>query len=135
MPKTQSTTARVSDIGAVQDVLDGYRFDFTVELKADDGAVAGTIRMFHEDDWPSALKRNWLPDPEETSNRECDEIERHLFMEEGDEGFTGLLLDLAPFLETPLLVLGAGVVGERYLAESWSVGPGGKEVATVRIDD
>jgi hypothetical protein len=56
--------------------------------------------------------------------------------DEGGHRFLALLRDLAPQLETPLLVLVAirdTTIGVHFWAQAWGVQPGAKEVQTLGI--
>jgi hypothetical protein len=71
-------------------------------------------------------------DESDEDSWEEDEWDRR-HRDEGDNGFLALLRDLAPHLETPLLVLAMeqGFMGAS--AQAWIVQPGAKEVETLGV--
>ncbi len=92
-------------------------------------------------EWPLALHRDQWPDEEEYPDEDSDEAELgetewdKRYEKKGEEGFLALLRDLAPFLETPLMIL---VVGRDHsfstcAAQAWTVRPGRKKVKTLAV--
>jgi hypothetical protein len=134
MAKTQSTTATVSNVGAVCALLDAYVLDVKVEVKADEGGVKGSLRVADDDGWPAAMRRNFLPDPEDGPRQDYEDAERYLLMEHGEHGFAGLLRELAPYLETPLTVLALRRAGGDSWARALTVRPGGAEVEVLQLN-
>jgi hypothetical protein len=142
-----STTAKVNDPQTVRKILDSYALR-GVDIELREEGSGGTLEMaFQEGDpdlseRPLALHRDQWPDEEEyPAEEELDEDELgetewdNRYEEKGEEGFLALLRDLAPCLETPLMIL---VVGKEcftsfYSAQAWTVHPGSKEVTTLRV--
>jgi len=97
--------------------------------------VGTGVLAFLEDEnmlveWPSAVQADQLPagaDDEEQS----DELHKEL----GQQGLTDLLLALAPYLKTPLIIQAASFAsnGEFYDAKEWTVRPGATEVEVKEI--
>lgn len=130
-----SNKARVWDEEALGDVLDAYIWtNVDVSLREEDGKWV--LEMNWVDDayeyclLPFALKRDQLPDHLQDSeikdNDELADFVADLEQEEGFGDFGSLLQDLAPHLETPLMVLWAGKDDCRHTADShaWLVRPG-----------
>jgi hypothetical protein len=85
---------------------------------------------------PVALPRSQWPsgDPDELGEDELGETEwDRAFDEKGAEGYRALLLELAAYLETPLVVL-LGLSDLKHCsARAWIVQPGAKEVETLVV--
>jgi hypothetical protein len=135
MAKTQSTVAKVTDLGAVEAVLDAYAYRFDVELLAAGMLTGGTIRIADAGRWPHAVRRELLPDPEDTAPADYDALEADVFAEHGGDGFVGLLRDLAPLLKSPLTVVALLRAGERCWAQAWTVLPGAAEVQVAELEE
>jgi hypothetical protein len=58
----------------------------------------------------------------------------HALGAKGGEGFLALLRELAPHLETDLLILSASHAEGRCWAEVWYVRPGAKDVQHLKVD-
>jgi hypothetical protein len=85
---------------------------------------------------PVALPRSQWPsgDPDAVGENELDETEwDRAFDDKGAEGYRALLLELAPYLETPLMVLLGLWNLQDGSAQAWSVQPGAKEVETLDV--
>ena len=119
---------------AVQGILQHY--DVRPALQVVTGNEAGTgVLAFLEDEnmlveGPSAVQASQLPagaDDEEQS----DELHKEL----GQQGHADLLLALAPYLKTPLIIQAASFAsnGEFYDAKEWTVRPGATEVEVKEI--
>jgi hypothetical protein len=149
-----STNAKVNDPQTVRKILDSYALR-GVDIELCEEGSGGTLKMaFQEGDpdwwaWPLALHRDQWPDEEQYPDEdqfdedELGEDEDELgetewgkrYEEKGEEGFLALLRDLAPCLETPLMLL---VVGKDhftsfYSAQAWTVHPGSKNVETLDV--
>jgi hypothetical protein len=134
MTKTESTTAVVSNVGAVCALLNSFELDVKVEVKADAGGVKGTIRFADEDGCPAAVPRKLLPDPDEGPIDDYENTRRELLMSDGETFFGVLLLKLSPLLETPLTVLALGSAGGTSWASALTVGPGGEKVEMLELN-
>jgi hypothetical protein len=55
-----------------------------------------------------------------------------LFFENGSEGFVSLLVEIAPYLKAPLIIL-AGDMFVDFIAQTWLVQPGCKDVQTMSV--
>jgi hypothetical protein len=141
-----STKVKVSDHRAVRKILDSYALR-GVEIELHEKGSGGTLELtFQERDpdwveWPLALHRDQWPDEEQHPDEELDEDELgetewdKRYDEKGEEGFLALLRDLAPCLETRLMIL---VVGKDrftsfYSAQAWTVHPRSKQVETLNV--
>ena len=129
MTRTQSTTAVVSNVGAVCALLNTYVLDVQAEVKADEGGVKGTIRFADEDGCPAAVPRDVLPDPEDGRPQDYEEAVSQLLETQGEECFARLLLALSPHLETPLAVLALLRAAGTSRARTWRVQPDGEKPA------
>jgi hypothetical protein len=130
-----STNARVRDPAKVCAILDSYRVQ-GVEIMLAKEYPAWTLFMALENEElemvyrPQALHRDqWLKESE-GSDYEWDKR----FDEQGEEGFLRLLRELAPQLDTPLLLLAVTQAKPMGDARAWSVQPGAKEVQTLTIE-
>ena len=70
-----------------------------------------------------------MPDDEEW----YEEVEKR-FDEEGAEGFLALLRELAPHLETPLVILWGAELWRDFSTKAWIVQPGAREVEILDVD-
>src|SRR5262245_59020039 len=125
---------------AVQGILEQY--DVRPELQVVPANEAGTgVLAFLEDenmlvDWPSAVRGADLPaDADYGSDEERWEAEDEWHKERGQQGHADLLLALAPYLKTPLIIQAASFAsnGEFYDAKEWTVQPGATEVEVKEI--
>jgi hypothetical protein len=139
-----STKAKVRDTQNVREILESYALQ-GVDIELYEEGPGGTLELAFQGgdpdwfEWPLALHRDrW---PSEDPDQELDEDEwgetewDKRYEEQGEEGFLALLRDLAPCLETPLMLL---VVGKDrftsfYSAQAWTVHPGSKEVETLDV--
>jgi hypothetical protein len=132
----QSTKAKVTDVQAVQAVLDRYWCDFQAHVEPRDGAGAGTLTLSGGGS-PEALLADELPDRRAYPHQDTwDDAVGVLAAAHGEERFAALLRDLAPYLETPLTVLWHCTLDDGGFggAAQWTVGPGSPhvQVQTVR---
>jgi hypothetical protein len=130
-----STTAKVRDFNKVRDILCNYEWrciNFQLEkARGKKGTLALTRDNDDMDDWPEALKLEDLPCQEEFEDKDSwFDAEFEAFCEKGDEGFLALLNELAPFLETQLLIL-ALQWPDFPQAVVWCVQPDCKDVLTL----
>jgi hypothetical protein len=115
---------------------------------------------YHEGDpedyqFPEAVRRDQLPNeedfhedgeedlPDEDDDEGFPDEDRwykavdKLYEEKGEEGFLALLRELAPHLESPLLILEVWndvFFGHAHGAEVWHVQPGASEVETLGVE-
>jgi hypothetical protein len=137
-----STKARVRDPERVREVLDSYAWE-GVEFKLREEGSGWTLEMAHHDeDWeswdlPAALSID--DSPGEGQHPDGDgpsEAEWEAFREKCAEGFLALLRELAPHLESPLLILAVAAtpIDEfKYAARAWRVEPGAREVDALAV--
>jgi hypothetical protein len=124
---------RDADVGNLQEVLDTYYTRGALFVLTD-----GYLKVDTEPDevWCDALKWDQVPDPEEFPDEDSYwEASCEVWQKEGKEGFLALLLEIAPYLESPLIIL---AVCDRdlepgYSAQVWSVQPGTMEVKTLTV--
>jgi hypothetical protein len=132
---------------SVQGILEQY--DVRPELQVVTGDKAGTgVLAFKENkpdwvDWPSAVRGDELPyledeavyKDEDDEQRAWNEAYELLHEERGQEGLTNLLLELAPYLGSPLVIQAAtwGSYGDFSKAREWTVQPGAKEIEVKEI--
>ena len=135
----KSIKAKVTDPQKVEKILDSY-YEQGVEIELSEEADGWTLAMtFRGDDfdgylWPQALHWERLPSKEQYPDE--DEFDSELdkrYDEEGEKGFLALLRELAPHLETPLVILAADWDYNRGSAQVWSVQPGGREVEMLDV--
>jgi hypothetical protein len=137
-----STKAKVRNPEGVRKVLSSYVRE-GVEIKLQEEGSGWTLEMaYHDEDldsWasPAALDIVDLPGKDEYPDEDAlFEAEWEAFHEKGEEGFLTLLRQLAPHLESPLLILRAAATSDNgidYAARAWRVEPGAKEVETLEI--
>jgi hypothetical protein len=134
-----STTARVRDPEQVRTILDSYLVDGVEITLAQDGSDWVLRAAFEDADpnefqRPVALHRGQLPDEQKYPDQNAwgDALDE-LLQERGGEGFEALLRDLAPHVETPLLLLYADWVGTGASATVWRAQPGTGEVETLDL--
>jgi len=102
------------------------------------GAKVGTsvlaLEEYDDEAWgPSAVRADELPSGADED--ELDEAEEKLHEERGQKGLNDLLLALAPYLNSPLVITEANFssVGEFFLAMEWTIRPGATEVEIKKI--
>jgi hypothetical protein len=142
-----STKAKVRDPEKVRAVLESYQWE-GIEVELHEGGQQWVLAMAFEEgdfdwwEWPLALHRGqWpsedrYPDEEKWDEETLGETEwDRAYEEKGAEGFLALLRDLAPYLETPLLILVTirDISDHSVQSQAWSVHPGAKEVETLGI--
>jgi hypothetical protein len=137
-----STKAKVRDPEGVRKVLSSYVWE-GVEIKLQEEDSGWTLEMTYRDEdldsWatPAVLHLLDLPsEGEYPDEKALFQAEWDAFHEKGDEGFLTLLRQLAPHLESPLLILRAAATssnGIDYAARAWRVEPGAKEVESLEI--
>lgn len=126
-----SNTAMVSDLDAVHAVLSKYEIDGDIHSRREKGGRGGMIRIRGEETWPRAVKRDELPPPNDTD----DDGWLDVMFEKGDQGFLDLLLALAPYLTTPLVVQSVTIDRQYFFnAQEWIIRPGATEVETKAIE-
>jgi hypothetical protein len=135
-----STKAKVHDPEKVREVLDSYEWE-GVEIHFLEEETGWILELTNHDPdwdsaaWPQALRSEEVPHEEQYP----DEEERYdalsdRFCENGDKGFLALLRDLAPYLDTPLLILVSGSARSNECSgQVWRVQPGDTEVETLEV--
>jgi hypothetical protein len=135
------TKAKASDSQKVREISKSYKFR-GVELGIQDEAEGCFLIMSFNDkayesfQWPAALHRDLWPHEEPNPDDEDklgNNIWDKLFEEKGRDGFLALLQDLAPYLETPLLIVLVNGLPNRSSTSAWSVQPGVKEVQELEV--
>ena len=137
-----STKAKVRDPERVREVLESHEWE-GVEIKLQEEGSGWTLEMAHHDeewdwwDWPAALRSEDLPSEDQYPDEDAFfEAEGTLYRDKGGEGFLALLRELAPHLESPLLILVVAATplhGFEYAARAWRVEPGAREVETLGV--
>jgi len=138
--KLTSTTAKVRDPQKVSKIFASYEVR-GAEVELHEEKEGWVLDMAFKDEsydgweWPAALHRDQWPIQEEYADEDdwYDELDRR-FDDQGDEGFLALLRDLAPTLETQLLILVAVRESAYSSARAWTVQPETREIQTLRID-
>jgi len=132
MGRIRGLPTRVSNISKVNAILSEYVLDFAVDLTPDEDATKGTISIRDGAGRPAAIHRSCLPDPQDCSPAEYKREEEEQLTEQGEAEFGKLLLKLAPFFKTTLVVLSLNP-GRRSSANVWIVNPKAKEVVTLEV--
>lgn len=133
-----STKAKGKDAEKLKEVQNKYELDgFNFQLDQE-----GNLQALPDSDldhWPQAVHIDDLPEhPDEKHEHDEDAWDdwnlawEEVFHEKGDEGFISLLREVAPCLETPLLILCLNYEGEP-VAQAWNVQPSGAEVQTLEL--
>lgn len=127
-----STTAKVNDVEKTWQVLSRYDYEGVTWLLRDEGTLKFVTGREPADesrqDWPHALTWDQVPNREDFSDEDSYyDAMYETFCERGDEGFLAALVELAPYLEAPLVILGAMDGGAR----AWLVLPGATKVETL----
>ena len=125
---------------AVQGILEQYDVRPELQVVPANEADRGVLAFLDDEnmlvDWPSAVPADPLPsEADYESDEERWEAEDELHKERGQQGLTDLLLALAPYLKTPLIIQAASFAsnGEFYDAKEWTVQPGATEVEVKEI--
>lgn len=130
-----STEAKVRNHQAVQVLLDSYECD-DVEIwltQQDDGWVLLLAPVFDDWCWPTAIRVEEVLDPNQYPDEESyEEAMCELRGEKGSEGFRDLLRNIAPHLESPLLIL-LGNLSYDSGATAWCIQPGATEPVRLAI--
>lgn len=130
-----STTGKVNDIKKVRLILESYCFD-GVDIQVDD--IGHLLLSTDGNDFslPLAVKADRLPNEEEDDP----DLEDHnikmwfkTMCEEGDEEFLAFLRELAPYLETPLMILAVENENGDAVAQIWRAQPGSETVETMFV--
>jgi hypothetical protein len=136
--RLESNKATVSDLAAVEDVVNGYHAEFDVLLERGGVPGQGAIRIVMDPQCglpvvadcetldAMADERGLDPDDEEKYWESLDE----LMDEFGDEALADLLLEIAPYLLTPLTVQALAYYhGDSEIrSKVWHVAPGADRV-------
>jgi hypothetical protein len=134
----KSTRAKVRDLETIRDILDSYEvrgISFQLEEGEGEFTLVAVLDENNDiEDEPIALHYSQHPNEEQYANDD-DYYDAliDLYYEKGGDGFLALLNELAPHLETPLLILtiwGEGVFGY-HGAGTWNVRPRGEVEALV----
>jgi hypothetical protein len=131
-----SSRATVSNLAAVRDVIGRYKTSFEVRLVRGKVRGRGTVRIGPDDGWPRAGNLERLYKVADKRGLDLDDgdegLERfwNLVAEFGDEDFTDLLLEIAPYLLTPLSVqaLAYDHGDSEIRSKVWHVAPGADRV-------
>jgi integrase len=106
-----SARHRVRDPERVREALDSYARE-GLEIKLQEEGSGWTLEMaYRDEDWeswdlPAALSINDLPREDQYPDEDAYfEAEGKDYRERGDQGFLTLLRELAPHLESPLLIV------------------------------
>jgi hypothetical protein len=137
----KSNKVYVRDVERLRERLADYEWE-GVEFNLREEGARWTLALEHAEDdlevWdlPRALKVEDLLDVEADPDDEDCEEEAEVWAEKGEAGLLSLLGELAPHVESALLILvgeGSEFDGFHYSAQAWLVQPGAKEVATLRV--
>ncbi len=130
---------------AVQGVLEQYDVRPGLQVVTEDEAGTGVLTFVERDDMPdlgpSAVPADELPavaDDEELSDADYGQLldaENKLHEERGEQGLTDLLLSLAAYLNSQLVIQVATWEsdGSFFTAKEWTVRPGAEEVEVKEI--
>jgi hypothetical protein len=138
----KSTKVYVRDVDRLRERLAEYEWE-GVEFSLREEAAKWTLELVYSDDhqleWdsPRALKLADLPDEEaDPDDDDYSDEEAEADEKRGVEGFLSLLRELAPHIESALLILvgeDRELEGHWYSAQAWLVQPGAKEVETLSV--
>jgi hypothetical protein len=131
----------VKNVPEVRRILDQYDSRLPLEVIAEGDGSVGTLtlrqEMYEAEEWPSAVKVEDLPAEGAFNDIDLEnEVVDSLHEKRGQRGLTTLLLELAPYLDSPLIVKAASFSsdGEFYRAAEWTTRPGAAEVEVKEID-
>lgn len=136
-----SNVAKITNVGAVEQILDGYDSYIEFDLRPEESGQRGTLQVSPDDEWPRALKDSLVPDRDDFEDDESwlEAIDEASAKEsdrgqcQGDEGFVCLLQEIAPYLETPLRIFHVCVY-KCHDHREWTVRPGATEVLVTDVD-
>lgn len=135
----KSNKAKIRSPEKVKEILDSYELDY-VDINLHESEKECELEMSLLSNDPEAgplawaLSSDWLPDKEEFPDDDAwFEAVDDLMREKGDDGFLALLRDLAPYLETPLMILAAGHECRWSSARVLRVQPGHQDVEELYI--
>src|SRR5262249_40093741 len=137
----KSNKVYVRDVERLRERLTDYEWEGVEFVIREEGA-RWTLELEHSEDDPEvcdsprAVKVEDLLDMEADPDDEDCEAEGEVWAEKGEEGLLSLLGELAPHVESALLILvgeGSEFDGFHYSAQAWLVQPGAKEVVTLRV--
>jgi hypothetical protein len=135
--KTGINKAKVNNVKAVRKILERYDSRLPLEVVADGKDGKGRLVLGRQDPfdsrWPSAVDD--LPDEAFDDDDWWFDGRDELHEKLGEKGLTDLLIELAPYLDSPLIVQAASVssMGEFGRAKEWTIGPQDKEVEVKEI--
>jgi len=127
MYKLTTNKASVTNVEKVCQIFDAFDYlGFTWKIRTWEGR--NILELKGDDSWPLAVKFDEMPIEEQFDNEDAYfHAQLDVLYEKGDKGFLSLLNELAPYLQTPLVILLSYRDG-RTMSQTWSVQPGGKEV-------
>jgi hypothetical protein len=137
----KSNKVYVRDVERLRERLADYEWEGVEFVIREEGSRWTLELVYSEDDlevWasPAAVKLEDLPDVEADPDDDYSEAEGEVWVEKGEEGFLSLLGELAPHVESALLILvgeGSLLSGHGHSAQAWLVQPGAKEVETLQV--
>jgi hypothetical protein len=131
--KLKSTKAIVTDVKKVRDIFDTYTYT-GVDYKIRSLKGKKALELIGPYDlWPEAIKADLLPSEDKFDNQDdYDEAWLVAWGDKGEQGFQNLLIELAAYLETPLLILVASIENG-CTSQTWLVEPGCKDVRELCI--
>lgn len=136
MIAVSSTKPKVRDTEKLSEILNGHnclRVKFVLD-EAGNLEVVLANNPDLEDEWPQAIKPSQLPSREAYAEEyEWEDAVDFAFGEKGDEGFLELLLEMAPYLESPLIILAIQHPDADSDAKVWLVQPAATEVQTLEV--
>jgi hypothetical protein len=139
-------SAPVNNVEATRRNLEEFDIELDLEVietgSGGEGKILVRPYQWDAEYWPTAVKMIDIPDGPDAVNDDEDEYEKkselrdQLHQERGAQGFIDLLLSIAPYLVSPLIIQAASFTnaGEFYGAAEWTVRPGATEVEIKEID-
>jgi len=131
-----SNCAVVNDVKGLKAALKRYVCHFKWKITQKKGTNTGTIRVADDELCNTVYtKEYWVKSGLSSASTLSGEEYLRRLTEPGEDARIPLLLDIAPYLQTRLILLSASGEYRKHYAETWSVDPGSDHVDHVEATD
>lgn len=132
----RSNEAKIINVAAAREIVASFDCRVQVEILSGYRGKRGAI-SFEAYDWPTAIRTSELPQEADfpTATKRCNATDS-LHRQRGEEGFEGLLLNLAPCLGSVLTIqaLCTDAQGNLRRVKEWKVDPGATSLKVQDIE-